>query len=163
MIQRVQSIFLFITSLAMFLVIFMPIWMETVPQGTMPGESNEYALLTALELKYAKGGEEVESQNTFYVALLAFLASAIAAGSLFSYKDRMRQIKLNLANTLVMAAVLIIITFLLFDAEEAFMPDTQGQWRLGFFLTPLAMLCNSVANRFIRKDEKMVRSADRLR
>ena len=163
MIQRVQSIFLFIASLAMFLVIFMPIWMETTPQGSMPDEATEYALLSALELKHAKGGEVQESQTTVYVALLAFIASAIAAGSLFSYKKRMLQIKLNLINTLVMAAVLIIITYLLFNAEDAFMPDTQGQWRLGFFLTPLAMLCNSVANRFIRKDEKMVRSADRLR
>jgi len=163
MIQRVQSIFLFITALAMFLVIFLPVWIETVPQGEIPSNSTEYALLTALELTYQKNGEVVKSKNTFYIALLAFVASALAIGSLFSFKDRMRQIKLNLANTLVMAAVLIITTYILYDAENAFMPATQGQWRLGFFLIPLAMFCNSIANRFIRKDEKMVRSADRLR
>ena len=163
MIQRVQSIFLFITALAMFLVIFLPVWIETVPQGEIPSNSTEYALLTALELTYQKNGEVVESKNTFYIALLAFVASAIAIGSFFSFKDRMRQIKLDLANTLVMAAVLIITTYILYDAEKTFMPTTQGQWRLGFFLIPLAMFCNSIANRFIRKDEKMVRSADRLR
>jgi hypothetical protein len=146
----------------MFLVIFLPLWIES-PQGELPENATEYAMLTSLEMIYQKNGEVVESSNTFYIALLAFAASALALGSLFSFKNRMRQIKLNLINTLVMAVVLIIVTYLLFDAEKTFMPATQGQYRIGFYLTPLSMLCNSVANRFIRKDEKMVRSADRLR
>ncbi len=158
MIQRIQSIFLFIASLAMFLVIFMPIWMKTIPEST-----EEYAILTSLELSYLKDGETVDKIQTFYIAILAFVASALAMGSLFCYKNRILQMKLNLINTLVMAVVLILSTYFLFQGEELFLPDTEGQWRLGFFLTPMAMICNSIANRFIRKDEKMVRSADRLR
>ncbi|MBT33720.1 MAG: hypothetical protein CMO01_28995 [Thalassobius sp.] len=158
MIQRLQSIFLFLASLAMFLVIFLPIWNKTLPETT-----EEYAVLTALDLTISKGGETVDKIQTFYIAILAFVASALAMGSLFSYKNRLLQMKINLGNTLVMAAVLILSTYFLFQGEKMFSPEVEGQWRLGFFLTPFAMICNSIANRFIRKDEKLVRSADRLR
>ena len=77
MIQRLQSIFLFLASLAMFLVIFLPIWNKTLPETT-----EEYAVLTALDLTISKGGETVDKIQTFYIAILAFVASALAMGSL---------------------------------------------------------------------------------
>ena len=40
-------------------------------------------------------------------------------------------------------------------------PD--GVFLLGFFMIPVAMIANTMANRFIRKDEKLVRSVDRIR
>jgi hypothetical protein len=36
-------------------------------------------------------------------------------------------------------------------------------YEIGFFLVIIAMICNILANRFIRRDENLVRSADRMR
>ena len=33
----------------------------------------------------------------------------------------------------------------------------------GLFLPAAALICNMIANRFIRKDERLVRSVDRIR
>jgi hypothetical protein len=39
----------------------------------------------------------------------------------------------------------------------------HGQYLIGTYLPMGAMVCNLIANRFIRRDENLVRSADRLR
>jgi hypothetical protein len=39
----------------------------------------------------------------------------------------------------------------------------KGEYGYAMWLPAIAMLSNLVANRFIRKDEKLVRDADRLR
>ena len=48
--------------------------------------------------------------------------------------------------------------------QQEFAPDSMGQYMLpGFFLPAIAMVFNILANRFIRRDENLVRSVDRLR
>ena len=37
-----------------------------------------------------------------------------------------------------------------------------GQYGLGIWLPGIAVLCNLLSNRFIRKDEKLVRDSERL-
>jgi hypothetical protein len=38
-----------------------------------------------------------------------------------------------------------------------------GEYGLGIWLPGVAVLCNLLSNRFIRKDEKLVRDSERLR
>jgi hypothetical protein len=42
-------------------------------------------------------------------------------------------------------------------------PSDQGDYLLGFYALIAALIFNALANRFIRRDEKLVRGSDRLR
>jgi len=158
MIQRIQSVLLLVAAICMTVMIFVPLWSK---QNV---ETGELAELTALYLTYTKQSQTVSEQNTMYVAGLAFLSVALAFTSIFSYKNRMLQVKLNLGNTILMTLTLAVSTFLLLQAEKLFPDPSQGSFGIGFFLIIIALICNFVANRFIWKDEKLVKNSfDRIR
>jgi hypothetical protein len=41
--------------------------------------------------------------------------------------------------------------------------ETIGDFQMGFYVIAAALFFNSLANRFIRKDDRLVKSADRIR
>jgi hypothetical protein len=47
--------------------------------------------------------------------------------------------------------------------ESLLQPELQGNYLMGFYLPVVALLFNLLSNRFIRKDEMLVKSADRIR
>jgi hypothetical protein len=47
--------------------------------------------------------------------------------------------------------------------EALLNPKLEGAFQPAFYLPTLALMLNLLANRFIRRDEQLVRSADRLR
>ena len=157
MIQRVQTIFLAIAAIAAFSIIFLPIWAKGVEA------SQSEILLDARAMKYMVGTEMQMETNTIAISVLAVLSSIVALGSLFSYKDRMKQMKLNLLNALILAGVVGSMVYYLYQGSQIFSPEIQGSFDAGFFMPLVALFCNSMANRFIRKDEKLVKSVDRLR
>ncbi len=157
MIQRIQTIFLALAAICMFSVLFFPVL------NLSTGDGEREILLTAYQLQFIEGGEPVNEQPTFYIAVLVFLSATLAIASIFSYKNRLTQMKLNFGNTLFMAATLGINLYFIFEAEDFLLGAREGSFGIGFYLVPSAMIFNSLANRFIRKDEKLVRSADRFR
>lgn len=152
--QRVQTIFLLILALCMIITLFFPSWEES--------RGIETVTLNALELEHTKKGEELSSKPVFYIAGLAIVAAALALFSISRYKNRLLQIKLGALNSLLMAGVLGLIMLFSNQGEEI-IPGQQGKYLVGTYLPMAAMLCNLVANRFIRRDENLVRSSDRLR
>jgi len=42
-------------------------------------------------------------------------------------------------------------------------PEDGADFGIGFFLPVVALVLNALANRFIQRDERLVRDADRLR
>lgn len=165
MIQRVQTIFLLAISVCMGMVLAYYIWGETIP------DQNRVVTFTAFSIDVidtngtisdTTDDSIVESTNTWYVGTLAILSSLIALFSVLQFKNRLNQMKLGALNSLFMVATLGISYFHINRMESLF-PETAGQTQLGFFLPVAAMLLNMIANRFIRKDEKLVKSVDRIR
>ncbi len=155
MIQRVQSIFLFLIAACMIVMIFLPNWTETSPTDTVT--------MNALKLVHTKtGSAATDPRNVWYIAGLAAVAAGMALFSLFSYKNRVLQMGLGAINALVMAGVLGLIIYFTREAETI-IPNHEGSFLVGTYLPMAAMICNIIANRFIRRDEKLVRSADRMR
>ncbi len=152
--QRIQTIFLLILALCMSLSLFLPTWEET--------KGAESVTLNALELEHSRQGKEVASKSVFYIAVLAAIAAGLALFSITRYTNRLLQIKLGALNSLLMAGVLGLI-MLFSNQGESIIPGQQGKYLLGTYLPMAAMICNLFANRFIRRDENLVRSADRLR
>jgi hypothetical protein len=158
MLQRIQTLLLAVVSIAMLAVTALPIWEKS------SAALNEKVTLTSYALEYFKGTDSVSSSNTMVIIILALISTCIAAFSITQYKKRMLQMTLGLANSIVIAIILGYTFYQVFKVGiPMFEPQNQGSYGTGFYAAVLAMLCNMIANRFIRRDEMLVKSADRMR
>ncbi|WP_192822473.1 DUF4293 domain-containing protein [Rufibacter sp. LB8] len=155
MIQRIQSVFLFLLVVAMVSLFFLPIWAKT-----NPADNQEY-VLTAYQLGPVNGAA---TTSTIFIAVLAGLAGLIALYEIFQYKNRLTQMKLGMLNSLVMAGLMgLVFYYSSYVGEDLVKTTTQGDYLSGFYLPAVGLLMNVLANRFIKRDEDLVRSMDRLR
>jgi Domain of unknown function (DUF4293) len=158
MLQRIQTLLLAVVAIAMLAVTALPIWEKS--SATL----NEKATLTSFALEHCKGTTCISSENTIVIVILALLSTCLAAFSITQYKKRMLQMSLGLANSITIAIILGYTFYQVFKTGiPMFEPQNQGSYGAGFFAAVLAMLCNMIANRFIRRDEMLVKSADRMR
>lgn len=157
MIQRVQSIFLFVLGTCMILSLLFTSWQKTNTT------TQEQATLNSFYLTHMKGGQLISSTPTFYIAILAVVSALVAFYSISRFRNRLLQIKLGALNSLLMAGVLGLTLWLSRQGEDLFTQPQYGTYSLGLYLPIVAMICNILANRFIRRDENLVRSADRMR
>ncbi|MEJ8757621.1 DUF4293 domain-containing protein [Pontibacter sp. H259] len=165
MIQRIQTVFLFLLVLAVISMLFLPLWSKTeVATG-------ETVVLTAWELKSqvaTTGGEaaagNVASKSTMFIGLLAIAAAVIALVEIFQFRSRLNQMKLGLLNTLILAALFgTSFYYAAYVGAEMIKGTDNGSYEAGFYMPMIALLVNALANRFIKRDEDLVRSVDRLR
>ena len=157
MLQRIQTIFLFLIVVSMAVVLGFPIWEKT---GTGPAE---IASLTALQLTYTKG---ISSQITpvYYLAIMALVVAGVSLFTIFKYRNRVLQMGLCAINAIVLTALMGFVLYLtLYKSKEFFNPGDQGNFRYGFYALVAALIFNMLANRFIRRDEKLVQESNRLR
>lgn len=157
MIQRIQSIFLLLSIVAMVVMLFSPLWTK---ENLQTGDA---VVLTTTALIYTQKATVLSQQTTIYIAVLAFTSIAFAFLSIFSYKNRMRQVMYNMLNILVLIGALACLIYFSTKGEDLLANPVKGNFGLGYFMPAFAVLMNSLANRFIRKDEKLVKSVDRLR
>ncbi|HEY0740696.1 MAG TPA: DUF4293 domain-containing protein [Chryseosolibacter sp.] len=152
--QRIQTLFLVIAIISLLVSIFLPIWV--FQDGA--GQSHQlYALHYTV-----KGGENTTTQYFPYglTAMLAVAAITIAFIEIGKYKNRMLQMKLGALNSLFMAGTIAAAVIFSNQFTKEFQGGVYG---LGLWLPGIAVVCNLLANRFIRRDEKIVRDSDRLR
>jgi hypothetical protein len=62
-----------------------------------------------------------------------------------------------------MMAYIATATYFIYQGETELGMDIRGMFKPGYFLPLGAMIFNSLANRYIKKDEDLVRSVDRIR
>ena len=139
MIQRQQTLWLLLSTTAGILTFMFPF---------------------AIGEKLAKNGmKEVFQLNAgkdFFILLLTIATIGIAAVTIFLYKDRKLQIKLCLLGLLVSGVTL----FLFIMGMKKMLSSTPALWAI----LPLAVIIGYfMAFRNIRKDEKLVKSLDKLR
>ncbi len=159
MIQRVQTIFLFLVAVAMILATYFPIWIQVNTDQTQSLTLTAWSL-THLDLETQ---EAISQTNTFYLGSLSIVAALIALFSLSQFKNRTKQMFLNMINSLVMVINLGLVVYLTYSKNADFNPTASGSFMIGFYCIVLAMVFNIIANRFIRKDEMLIKSVDRIR
>lgn len=98
-----------------------------------------------------------------YIGIAAFVSALIAFLEISMYRNRLTQIKLGALNAFIMAAVIVVSVYYATKGESKWMPEMSGSYQFGLFLPIAAIVLNMMANRFIRRDELLVRSVDRLR
>ncbi len=158
MIQRVQSIFMAIVAICMGVLANTTIWSKTSP--TNPGES---VILNAFTIDHVSPTAQ-ESTTSIYILIFGIIAGLIAIYSITQFKNRKLQMLLGAINSMVIALTMGTIFYFIFKVG---MPmagsETDGKYEIGFYAGGIALLANMISNRFIRRDENLVRSADRMR
>lgn len=169
MIQRVQTLFLFLITVAMGIALANPLWEKS------GGQLAELAQLTALQYSEqhavaAQPGvpaQQVPSANITSIWYLALLLGLVALSSLyaiFQYRNRLTQTALCAVNALMLTAIMGIVLYRTLYVGKVYGNSAdQGTFLTGFYAIIAALLFNALANRFIRRDEKLVRGSDRLR
>lgn len=156
MIQRPQTLFLLGTAISMIISLSTTFW--TYEQDDTSAE------LTAFTMEVIKDGNILESKSVFYIAVVGILSAAIALFVIFQYRNRTLQARLNSINMILITAYISLVAFLsLPEIFELLGEEVQGDFSIGFYFPVVAIVCNFLANMFIRKDERLVRSADRFR
>lgn len=165
MIQRVQSIFLLLVAICMGLMLAFDIWQKAdITQGEVVELDAYY--LTHFQMEEATDATPVnviEQQTGWYIAILASLSAIVAIYSIFRYDNRLTQIKLAALNSLLIGGTFVAAMWLRYEGQEMLVTGAEGEYLTGFYLPIAALAFNMLANRFIRKDEALVRSADRFR
>lgn len=162
MIQRVQTIFLFLVAVAMLLVTYLTIWEQVNPDQTEKMKLTAWNL-TTYSIENGIDGGIIQQKSVFFIGILAIIAAIVALYSLSQFKNRTKQMFLNMINSLVMGSTLGVVVYQTYQSNLGFNPDANGAFVSGFYAIVAAIILNVVSNRFIRKDEMLVRSVDRIR
>ncbi|MCI5056656.1 MAG: DUF4293 domain-containing protein [Flavobacteriales bacterium] len=144
MIQRIQSIYLLISVIALCISILFPIM--TFEDGSM---------LSLIGID----GSKTDDISWFPVAsgILLAITTIISAMSIFAYKNRGRQIKL--IGLAMLGSLFILINVLI----AAFVTSWEGKFQLSTILVALPLILLFMARDRVKKDEKLVKSLDRIR
>jgi hypothetical protein len=160
--QRIQTVFLAVAILALLASLVFPIWIIRV--NSEDTVLTSFYLVTGIKEYSAQGVDMGGTYNYMPYALTAMLCVAaitLAIIEIFKYKSRLTQMKIGALNSLFLAGV--ILSSFYFSSSVTKAVGSGGSYGLGMWLPGIAVLCNLLANRFIRKDEKLVRDSNRLR
>ena len=106
-------------------------------------------------------GQDVEALEVpSLVSIVCVVLVLVGAFSLFSYKNRKRQLLLNTISIIINALLIALLIFWLQNLSGGIQFPEKG---IEPIFPSIAVICLFIANIYIRKDEKLVKSVDRLR
>ncbi len=149
MIQRIQTIYLFVVALLLAVAMAMPV-------GHFYTQTH-VAALSNLTVTAADGTVNYVSWPLFALLLIAAALSFIA---IFLYKKRMVQIRLAVISNLVLVGYYIVAGVLAYSVLSAYGSFTPSG---AICLPVISIILNWLAIRGIQKDEKLVRSYNTIR
>lgn len=143
MIQRVQSVYLFVAMLVSAgLPFIFELWSYS---GTF---------------FYAPKFIFNKPDMYFAISVLFFVSAFLSALSIFLFKNRKRQLFAGKFNILINLLLLGLLIYLSQTLSGEALTSKKG---IGMFLPLATILLLFLANRAIKKDENLVKSVDRLR
>lgn len=154
MIQRIQTLYLILSAAAIAAIYFLPL-------AQITGYSEAF-YLNASGI-YKASGELLES--TFIISSVLAVELLFTVLIIFLFKKRNRQMMLGKFNLLILT-VLIAVVFFYADYAKSLtgLPkDTLVNYEFACLLPVISIILNYLAIRAIKKDEELVRAADRLR
>lgn len=139
MIQRIQSLFLALSSGSFLSLFGLPIFTTETATGAV------YENMT------------MDLQDHMGLLICSILGGVISLISIFLFKNRKMQ--LSLCYVAVLAGFGLMISAIYLHS----MTGSLGAYGVGSIMPLLAVLFSFLAIRFIKKDDKLVKSMDRLR
>jgi len=148
MIQRIQSIWLLLAAITILCLLLVP----TIGASTDHG----YYILNGfgLQLEGAK-----EQTNNIALLVSIILAGLISLINIFNFRNRKLQIRIASLNIFLIVALSFWLTQMVKGLGQLKVLDIEP----GILLPLAAIIFTLLAIRAIKNDEKLIRSADRLR
>lgn len=141
MIQRIQSLYLLIVAIAAFSTYTLTLYVGKLADGT------ERRFLLA---------------DDFLMVIAIILLGILAIACIFLFKNRNLQFKLSVLGVIASFGFLFLEYFKV-EAFKTNMNVLSGQYQVGAIVPLLMVVFFFLAARGIYKDEKLVKSLDRLR
>jgi len=162
MIQRIQSVLFLIAVICFAVACFMPV-------GTITTH-DAYYIVTSWALKENVPGGTIV-YPTYFIGLMQIILIFISFIAIFLYKNRPMQSKFCIAAIVINFVLLLLMLYVypeivfskiwqVAGAELLYHSDGHFPWAI---LSIIPLPCLYFANKYIIKDEKKVRAADRLR
>lgn len=155
MIQRIQTVYLFLIVLLMGLLLFIPL-----AEITAMGSIFDF---TASGWLSQEGHMSISMLPVMIFLVLLIIYNLLI---IFLYKNRLLQVKLAKLNGILLAILIAVVVMSadyvaeqIFSEGEAYTVD----YAIGTYVSFFPLIFNYLAIRAIKKDEELVRSADRLR
>ena len=143
MIQRIQTIYLFLASIVSGGLIFVFNLWNTLKEQIFVLDLFQEELVTIKLIPFM------------------FITSAVLSiSTIFLYKDRKLQFVIGRVIVLINLFLLVLLIYLSLTLSGETSVSEKG---IGMFLPILVILLTVLANKAIKKDEDLVKSADRLR
>ena len=149
MIQRIQSVFLFETVIVSILTLIFPF---------VQYQNGDALVVLSLMPGAIPAGV---SQLLYIPVVLNIILPVFALYVIFQYKDRPKQAKLAKLLMILGAGLLTAMLTIEFVSDENAVWTKTYLWPS--FLPIISTISAFFAARFIKKDEELVRSADRIR
>ncbi|MBK6984767.1 MAG: DUF4293 domain-containing protein [Bacteroidetes bacterium] len=148
MIQRKQTLFLLAVVIIAIVQFFIPF--QTL---TFEDKSWSICLMPGCSA-------DVMGNNIYVAMILNIIILILSVALIFLYKNRVLQFKLT--NLLMVFNVFIVGLFFIFSYIKEGTPGAIN-YQVGSFLPIISAIFAYLAAHFIKKDEQLVRSADRIR
>jgi len=157
MIQRIQTIFLVLAVISGVLLFFFPL-------ADYYNEFSGNFRFYITELRPMDPDPKITTTIWFTspLWLISGVSVALSLVSVFLYKKRLVQLQLVAFNILLNIGLVVLI-FLIYTSKITTLTNIEPSYQFGIFLPLITIVFLVVANRFIRKDEALVKAADRLR
>ncbi|MDP4203219.1 MAG: DUF4293 domain-containing protein [Bacteroidota bacterium] len=154
MIQRIQTVYLLLVAILSTIVVFSPVSFIATSANVFDLSYKGFSSTPPIDALHI---------NTWPLTLIAALIPLVALASIFLYKKRKLQIRLNIVNFLLIDVYyLTMLAFMWFADARLGLPSRWG-YHLAASLPAINMVFTFLAIRGIQNDEKLVRSLDRLR
>ena len=155
MIQRIQSIYLLLIILLLGILLLTPLGEITVGQNTFDFSAFGWF-----------SGEDSMTVSFLPIGIFLLLLMGYNFVILLLFKNRMLQVKLAKLNGILLTILIVVI---LMSADQVATKLTAAEeeavidYGIGAYASFLPLIFNYLAIKAIKKDEELVRSADRLR
>lgn len=148
MIQRIQSVWLLLAALVMAGMFYFDVY-----------HFSNTAINAEVQRDYTNAAN---ISNNYLAIVLAGISVVLSLVTIFMFKNRKRQISLTWINILLSIGLLFWL-FVGLNKFWAAHQEAQGNLWVGMFLPFITIFLLLFALRGIRKDEKLIKSLDRLR
>ncbi len=145
MIQRIQSLFLFLASAGFF------------------GQFATDFANSSAPIPQLMADQIYEVQDNPILLGITVLGGLLSAAAIFLYKNRNLQMKLSIFTVILAVLLPAAAAFLLYGEKTGIQSGVTINDTFGTYLPIASLVFGLLARNYINKDEKLVKSMDRLR
>ncbi len=157
MLQRIQTVFLLVAAVLGLIYFFIPFATFT--------EGSESYVLNFLGLSITTNGKNFQPVNSMVVTAFSALTLILPIVSIFLYKNRSNQVKLANINLAISGGLFAMVLFYVLGIGNFI--ETQNEittaYGVSMVIPLIQLVLTYLAINNIKKDEKLIKSLDRLR